>query len=88
MIVLCSSDGSSARAIDNLGALICGWGLLQEFQSASFAQRARRFGMSLPLIHRFTQYDRKGGSKVFRAMLDEIKKRAETVKKGAPRMFP
>ena len=47
VIVPCSGDGSSARAIDNLGALVYGWGLPQELKSASFSERVRRFGMNL-----------------------------------------
>ena len=88
VIVPCSSDGSSARAIDNLGALVYGWGLPGELKSASFAERAHRFGMSLPLVHsvllnRSTQYDRKA-SKALRAMFDEIKNRAEIFRRERP----
>ena len=88
VIVPCSSDGSSARAIDNLGALVYGWGLPRKLKSAGFFERAHRFGMKLPLVHsvllnRSTQYDRKA-SKAFRAMFDEIKKRTEAFKRERP----
>ena len=88
IIVPCSSDGSSARAIDNLGALIYGWRLPRELKSVGFSERVHQFGMDLPLIHsvllnRSTQYDRKA-SKAFRALFGEIKKRMEDFKNERP----
>jgi hypothetical protein len=90
IIVPCSSDGSSARAIDNIAALLYGIGN-QTYASAGFAAKAKSFGMSLPLIHsvllnRSTQYNKKA-SKAFGAMFDEIKRRVESIKTQAPSRF-
>ena len=91
LIVPCSSDGSSARAIDNLAALIYGYKLSDDFKQASFSKRVDDFQMKPPVIHsvllnRSTQY-RKKPSKAFGAMFDEIKNRTEKFKKGDPNAF-
>jgi cellulose biosynthesis protein BcsQ len=85
LIVPCSSDGSSARAIDNVGALLYGIGGDGQYQDVTFKAKADRFQMSLPLVHsvvlnRSTQYNQKA-SKAFGAMFDEIKRRTETLYK-------
>ncbi len=79
VIIPCSSDGSSARAIDNVASLVYGQNLPDKLKSASFSAKAKRFGMGLPVIHsvllnRSTQYDKKA-SQAFKAMFEEIKKR-------------
>ena len=79
IIIPCSSDGSSARAIDNVAKLVYGYNLPESLKSASFSKKANDFNMSLPVIHsillnRSTQYD-KTASIAFGAMFDEIKKR-------------
>jgi cellulose biosynthesis protein BcsQ len=90
IIVPCSSDGSSARAIDNIGALLYGIGN-PTYSSAGFAAKAKAFGMPLPMIHsvllnRSTQYNKKA-SKAFGAMFDEIKRRVGVIQKQAPQHF-
>lgn len=80
LIVPCSADGSSARAISNIGQLIYGIGVPAAYASVSFSKRAKASGLSLPSIHviplnRSTQYEKKA-SKAFSAMYDAIKKRA------------
>jgi chromosome partitioning protein len=89
IIVPCSSDGSSARAIDNIGSLL--YGLGSQVYSKGFADKAKEFGMPLPQIHsvllnRSTQYNKKA-SKAFGAMFDEIKERAEHMRSAAPKNF-
>jgi cellulose biosynthesis protein BcsQ len=79
LIIPCSSDGSSARAIDNVGALLYGIGGDSKYQSASFKAKAGLFDMALPQIHsvllnRSTWYSDKA-SKAFGAMFNEIKRR-------------
>src|SRR4051812_4657237 len=83
LIIPCSSDGSSARAIDNVGALLYGIGD-SSYGEVTFKAKAERFRMSLPLIHsvllnRSTQYSEKA-SKAFGAMFTEIKKRARAIR--------
>ena len=85
LIIPCSSDGSSARAIDNVGALLYGIGE-NAYAEASFESKARQFSMSLPLIHsilfnRSTIYSEKA-SKAFGAMFEEIKNRVEDLRKS------
>ena len=84
LIVPCSADGSSARAIDNIGRLIFGVNVPKQYQKANFFTNAQNWSFKLPEIHlvslnRSTQYGSKA-SKGFSAMFDEIKKRTETLK--------
>jgi cellulose biosynthesis protein BcsQ len=91
LIVPCSSDGSSARAIDNVGSLLYGVSTGTNYGAANFPARAEHFKMFLPDIHavvlnRSTQYNKKA-SKAFGAMFDEIKRRVNDLKKAAPENF-
>ena len=91
IIIPCSSDGSSARAIDNVASLVYGQNLPQNLQSASFFTKATESGMSLPVIHsvllnRSTQYDKKA-SQAFGAMFEEIKKRVTKFKESNGKWF-
>ncbi|MGB8799244.1 MAG: hypothetical protein WCC97_01045 [Candidatus Acidiferrales bacterium] len=90
LIIPCSSDGSSARAIDNVGALLYGIGE-SPYGDVNFKAKAEKFGLELPLVHsillnRSTLYSAKA-SKAFRAMFDEIKKRVKSLKKANPARF-
>lgn len=90
VIVPCSSDGSSARAIDNVGALLYGVSGTS-YGAANFSSRAAHFKMPLPFIHsvllnRSTQYSKKA-SKAFGAMFDEIQRRVQQLKGRAPTHF-
>ena len=90
VIIPCSSDGSSARAIDNVGALLYGVGK-SAYGDVSFNAKSAKFGMDLPLIHsvlhnRSTLYSEKA-SKAFKAMFDEIENRTEALRKKAPKRF-
>jgi hypothetical protein len=85
LIVPCSSDGSSARAIDNIGALLYGIGVANAYSGVDFKGKTDTFSMSLPAIHsvllnRSTLYSDRA-SKAFRAMFDEIKKRTKKLQK-------
>jgi cellulose biosynthesis protein BcsQ len=89
LIIPCSSDGSSARAIDNIGALLYGIG--GSYGDVDFKARADKFGMRLPIIHsvllnRSTLYSKKA-SKAFGAMFNEIKKRAKKLQATDPSRF-
>jgi chromosome partitioning protein len=90
LIVPCSSDGSSARAIDNMGQLLYGFGA-SKYGDVTFKAKSERFHMQLPVIHsillnRSTLYSEKA-SKAFKAMFDEIKRRTERLKGVGPDRF-
>ncbi|MFZ3180907.1 MAG: hypothetical protein WA156_12035, partial [Methylocystis silviterrae] len=91
LIVPCSSDGSSARAIDNVGSLLYGVMKGADYGAANFSGKAEQFLIKLPDVHsvilnRSTQYSKKA-SKAFGAMFDEIKRRVEALKNAAPKYF-
>lgn len=91
LIVPCSSDGSSARAIDNIGALVYGIGVSGAYGEVDFKAKAKKFSMPLPVIHsvllnRSTLYNARA-SKAFGAMFEEIKKRTRSLKKADPSRF-
>jgi len=85
LIVPCSADGSSARAVDNMGRLVYGTGNASEYGTATFSSRVRSHNLALPSIHvvtlnRSTQYDKKA-SRSFDAMFQEIKRRIASLEK-------
>jgi hypothetical protein len=91
LIIPCTADGSSARAIDNVGQLLYGIGVPAAYTAVNFASRAKTAGMALPSVHlvplnRSTQYDKKA-SKAVGAMYDEIKHRVDKLKKQLPAAF-
>lgn len=91
LIVPCSSDGSSARAINNIGALLYGLDTSSSHVSVGFHSKARNFSMPLPVIHsvilnRSTQYNKKA-SKAFGAMFDAIKERVHSLRSIGPENF-
>lgn len=91
IIVPCSSDGSSARAVDNLSQLVYGVGVQNDYRSVNFYDRCVQFGLSVPVIHslvfnRSTEYDKRA-SKAFSAMFDEILSRAENLRRIKPNAF-
>jgi chromosome partitioning protein len=91
VIVPCSSDGSSARAIDNVGSLLYGLSTGKDYGTATFPSKAKAFGMDLPkirtvLLNRSTQYSNRA-STAFRAMFQEIKDRANELREKAPDHF-
>lgn len=91
IIVPCTADGSSARAIDNVGRLLYGIDLQPQYAGADFALQAAKHGLPLPSIHivplnRSTQYDKKA-SKAFGAMYDEIQNRVSSLRQKMPASF-
>jgi chromosome partitioning protein len=91
LIIPCSSDGSSARAIDNVGSLLYGITIGKDYGAANFAARAKSFSLKLPHVHsvvlnRSTQYSQKA-SKAFGAMFDQIKRHAGKLRENAPEYF-
>ncbi|MGP1385656.1 MAG: ParA family protein [Thainema sp.] len=79
IIVPCTSDDSSARAINNIGALIYGVGVDSAYSTVNFSGKAKVFDMPLPELHcvvlnRSTQYNQKA-SKAFAAMFKAIQER-------------
>jgi len=81
LIVPCTADGSSARAIDNIGQLLYGHGVPTDYKQVNFSAKAQQVGLQLPEIHvvpfnRSTQYDKKA-AKAFGAMHEEIKGRVK-----------
>jgi cellulose biosynthesis protein BcsQ len=90
LILPCSADGSSARAIDNVGALLYGEGTTAHIK-VGFNSRAKANGIALPVVstvvlNRSTQYNQKA-SKAFGAMFDEIKGRVGKLRKASPGSF-
>ncbi|AYV46404.1 ATPase [Caulobacter flavus] len=91
IIVPCTADGSSARAISNIGQLIYGINVPAAYASVSFSKRAHNNHLALPTIHsiplnRSTQYEQKA-SKAFSAMYDAIKQRASDLMKTNSAIF-
>ncbi|RYZ16006.1 MAG: ParA family protein [Myxococcaceae bacterium] len=91
VIVPCTADGSSARAIDNIGQLLYGIGIPAAYSGASFASQANKHSLSLPSLHlvplnRSTQYDKKA-SKAFEAMYGEIQGRVNNLRAQKPGNF-
>jgi hypothetical protein len=91
LIIPCTADGSSARAIDNVGQLLYGVAVPQNYQNVNFASKARANGMALPSIHlvplnRSTQYDNRA-SRAFGAMYAEIRTRVDDLRATNPRQF-
>ena len=79
LIIPCSADGSSARAIDNIGQLVYGHGVPDRYEGAMFSSRLKTAGINPPsikliLLNRSTQYNKKA-SQAFGAMFDEIRRR-------------
>nr|VFJ43207.1 MAG: Cellulose biosynthesis protein BcsQ [Candidatus Kentron sp. FW] len=91
LIIPCSSDGSSARAINNVAALLYGFNVSDEYKTVNFSAKAKQFGLVLPLIHavilnRSTQYNKKA-SQAFGAMFEQIKKNVLSFQMEDPSRF-
>ena len=86
LIVPCSADSSSARAVDNIASLLYGRNVPHEYENINFFSRTRQNGLARPTIkvialNRSTQYD-SSASKGFIAMFEEIKKRGRNLKEN------
>ena len=91
LIAPCSADGSSARAISNIGQLLYAVGISPYYKDVNFPAKAAQYRLPLPTLHavplnRSTQYEKKA-SKAFSAMYGEIKKRVGALRKAAPQAF-
>ena len=91
VLIPCSSDGSSARAIDNIGALLYGKHKIKAYEGVGFHAKATSFKIPIPKIgmvflNRSTQYDKRS-SKAFAAMFQEIKVRVGELKNNCPTAF-
>ena len=91
LIVPCTADGSSARAIHNVGQLVYGHGVPPEYRDASFSARAKAFSMTLPRLHlvamnRSTTYRRRS-AKAFKKMFDNIRETVGTQRVALPDSF-
>ena len=88
LVVPCTADGSSARAIHNVGQLVYGHGVPPEYRDASFRARAEVFSMTLPKLHvvalnRSTTYRRKP-ARAFTKMFNNIRSRVQEQAKALP----
>ena len=88
LVVPCTADGSSARAIHNVGQLVYGHGVPPEYRDASFRARAEVFSMTLPKLHvvalnRSTTYRRKS-ARAFAKMFDDIRSRVDALAEALP----
>lgn len=91
LIIPCTADGSSARAIDNVAQLLYGVGVPAAYQTVNFAALMRQHTLSLPSVHlvplnRSTQYGNQA-SKAFRLMYEEIQNRVDRLQGQAPQHF-
>ena len=76
LVIPCSPDGASARAINNASKLLYGHKVPDAYASASFYKRVEQNGMEPPKIHlvllnRSTIYSNKP-SRAFRAMREQM----------------
>ena len=93
LIVPCSPDGGSARAIDNISELVYGHNIPDRHKSTNFSTKLEKNAMKAPPIHmvvfnRTTQYF-KSPATAFRAMLDQVKEKIEILRDSdkSHRMF-
>lgn len=91
LIVPCTADGSSARAIRNVSQLVYGHGVPPDYQEASFSARAERFSMTLPKIHlivmnRSTMYSERP-DRAFRKMFSDIRAGVTLQSEAYPESF-
>lgn len=91
LIVPCTADGSSARALDNMAQLIYGQGTPKAYAKTNFYSRAKEASLSLPLLHLIAlnraTVSRDRPAKAFQAMYDSIKKRAAKLQQNRPDIF-
>lgn len=91
LIVPCTADGSSARAISNVSQLVYGHGVPPGYREASFSARAATFSMTIPKLHlivmnRSTIYARRP-AKAFGKMFSDIRDRVTQQQEAHPESF-
>ena len=84
LIVPCSPDGGSARAIDNISELVYGYNVPDKHKNANFSVKMEKHAMKAPLIHmvvlnRTTQYSKRPAV-AFQSMLDQVKNKIEVLR--------
>lgn len=82
LIVPCTADGASARAIDNIGQLLYGVAVSDLYAKTSFSAKAKLHSLEIPKIHlvllnRYTTSSNVP-SKAFQAMYEEVKERVRS----------
>jgi cellulose biosynthesis protein BcsQ len=91
VIVPCTADGSSARAIDNLAQLLYAEKIPAIYKKANFYQKAKDFGLELPKIHSIilnrSTVNRDKPASAFAAMYNKIKERVNYLKNSRPNEF-
>ncbi|HEX4112781.1 MAG TPA: ParA family protein [Stellaceae bacterium] len=90
LIIPCTADGSSARAIDNVGQLLYGIGVPSAYKGVNFSSRAKAASLALPSIHvvplnRSTQYDKKASKRLFENGLSGVATRDSSLGCGPER---
>lgn len=91
LIAPCTADGSSARAIRNVGQSVYGHGVPPEYRTASFSARAKTFSVSLPKLHlvvmnRSTWY-RRHPAAAFDKMFEDIRETVREQARAMPEAF-
>lgn len=91
LIVPCTADGSSARAISNVRQLVYGHGVPPDYREASFSARAETFAMTIPKLHlivmnRSTIYGRRP-ARAFGKMFDDIRRQVDQHQTAHPESF-
>ena len=89
LIIPCSADGSSARAINNISQLVYGHGVPAQYKGAMFSSRLAVENLKPPsigfvILNRSTQYSRKA-SQAFGAMFEAIKARTQALLEAEPK---
>ena len=91
LIVPCTADGSSARAIHNVGQLVYGHGVPPEYREASFSARAKTFSMTLPRLHLVAMNRsttcRSRPARAFEKMFDNIRDTVRSQGRALPDSF-
>ena len=83
LIIPCTADGSSARAIKNISQLVYGHNVPDKYKNAIFAKKAKDQSLPVPpiymvLLNRSTQYNQRA-SKAFDAMFENIKNEVKSL---------
>ena len=91
LILPCTADGSSARAIVDVGQLVYGNGDSSNYEKVSFNHNAKNFSMDLPKMHLVAMnrstINRKKPAKAFDDMYESIKQRVREQRKSLPSSF-
>lgn len=88
LIIPCSPDGSSSRAITNVARLVYGIDTPEIYESVGFYSKTKEFQMGIPkldmaLLNRSTTYNR-NPSKAFQAMANQIKENVDRFRQKLP----